>query len=251
MRAVILTAGRGGRLSEITGERPKCLAQVGGATLLDRQLLALRACGITRIAVVTGYGDVDVRRVCGPTIDYVHNARFADTNSLYSLWLARELLTGGFLVMNCDVLFHEQMLLDLVTSRYEDALLTSAACDAAAYSDEEMKVRVRGGRVVEISKTIDPSEADGENVGIAKFGAAGAAVLVDELDAMVADGAVRDWLPAAFARFCRRRTLHAVDHRGFPRIEIDCPQDYWHACTHIVPALEVPARSARRSSRHV
>ena len=88
-------------------------------------------------------------------------------------------------------------------------------------------------------------------VGIAKFGAAGAAVLVDELDAMVADGAVRDWLPAAFARFCRRRTLHAVDHRGFPRIEIDCPQDYWRACTHIVPALEVPARSARRSSRHV
>lgn len=251
MRAVILTAGRGGRLSEITGERPKCLAQVGGATLLDRQLLALRACGITRIAVVTGYGDGDVRRVCGPTIDYVHNARFAETNSLYSLWLARELLTGGFLVMNCDVLFHEQMLLDLVTSRYEDALLTSSACDAAAYSDEEMKVRVRGGRVVEISKTIDPSEADGENVGIAKFGAAGAAVLVDELDAMVADGAVRDWLPAAFARFCRRRTLHAVDHRGFPWIEIDCPRDYWHACTHIVPALDVPARSARRSSRHV
>jgi len=251
MRAVILTAGRGGRLREITGERPKCLAHVGGATLLERQLDALGACGITRIAVVTGYGDIDVRRVCGPTIDYVHNARFADTNSLYSLWLARELLTEGFLVMNCDVLFHQQMLMDLVTSPYEDALLMSPACDAEPYSDEEMKVRVRRGSVVEISKTIDPDDADGENVGIAKFGAAGAAVLVERLDAMVAAGAVREWLPAAFAAFCRRRTLHAVDLRGFPWIEIDSPQDYWHACTHIVPALEVPARSARRSSRHV
>ena len=251
MRAVILTAGRGGRLREITGERPKCLAQVGGVTLLERQLHALRGCGITRIAVVTGYGDVDVRRICGPTIDFVHNARHADTNSLYSLWLARALLTDGFLVMNCDVLFHQQMLIDLVTSQYEDALLTSPACDAVAYSDEEMKVRIRGGRVVDISKTIDPGEADGENVGIAKFSATGAAVLVEELDAMVCGGVVKDWLPGAFARFCQRRTLHAVDHRGFPWIEIDCPQDYWHACTHIVPALDVPARSAWRSSHHV
>jgi choline kinase len=251
MRAVILAAGRGGRLAEITGDRPKCLAQVAGETLLERQLDALRSYGFTRIAVVTGYGASDVRRVCGPSVDYVHNARFAETNSLYSFWLTRELLTDGFLVMNCDVLFHHQMLMDLVTSQYEDALLVSPACDEPAYSDEEMKVRVRGGRVVGISKTIDPQDADGENVGIAKFGAEGAAVLVEEAHALVTAGAVNEWLPAAFARFCRRRTLHAVDHRGFPWIEIDCPQDYWRACTHVAPALDSPARSARRSSRHV
>ncbi|HET9831467.1 MAG TPA: phosphocholine cytidylyltransferase family protein [Vicinamibacterales bacterium] len=251
MRAVILAAGRGGRLTEIIGEQPKCLAKVGGATLLDRQLDALRSCGITRIAVVTGYRAMHVRRICGPTVDYVHNPRFAETNSLYSLWLARELLRDGFLVMNCDVLFHHQMLHDLVTSQYEDALLVSPACDEATYSDEEMKVRVRGGRVVDISKTINPHEADGENVGIAKFGVGGAAVLIEEMHAFVEEGVVKDWLPAAFARFCRRRTLHAVDHRGFPWIEIDCPQDYWRACTQVAPSLDSPARSARRSSRHV
>jgi len=251
MRGVILAAGRGGRLSEITGDRPKCLAHVGGATLLERQLGALRSCGITQIAVVTGYRDLDVRRVCGPSIDYVQSTRFAETNSLYSLWLSRDLLVDGFLVMNCDVLFHQQMLVDLLTSRYEDALLMSPACDDAAYSDEEMKVCVRAGRVVDISKAIDPREADGENVGIAKFGAAGAAVLIEEMDALVTSGAVKEWLPAAFARFCRRRTLHAVDHRGFPWIEIDCPQDYWRACTHIVPALDSAARVAWRSTRHV
>jgi len=251
MRAIILAAGRGGRLSEITGTRPKCLAQVDGASLLERQLEALRLCGITRVAIVTGYRAMDVRRVCGPTIDVVHNARFAETNSLYSLWLARELLTDGFLVLNCDVLFHQQMLIDLVTSRYEDALLVSPSCDEAAYSDEEMKVRVRGGRIVEIAKTIDPADADGENVGIAKFGAAGASLLVEDMQAFVARGALTEWLPAAFDTFCRRRTLHAVDHRGYPWIEIDCPQDYWRACTHIAPALESPAHSARRSSRHV
>ncbi len=251
MRAVILAAGRGGRLSEVTGERPKCLAQVGGVTLLERQLRALRSCGLTQIAIVTGYRSVDVMRMCGPATDYVHNARFAETNSLYSLWLVRDLLREGFLVMNCDVLFHEQMLSDLVTSRYEDALLISPACDEAGYSDEEMKVRVRGGRVVAISKTLDPQDTDGENVGIAKFGAEGAAVLVEEMDTFVAIGAVQHWLPAAFARFCARRPLHAIDHRGFPWIEIDSPQDYWRACTQIVPALESAARPAWRSTRHV
>lgn len=251
MRAVILTAGLGGRLRDVTGDRPKCLAQVGGSTLLDRQLRALRHCGITRIAIVTGYCAVDVQRACGPAFDYVHNPRFADTNSLYSLWCSRELLTDGFLVLNCDVLFHPQLLADLITSRYDDALLMSPACADAGYSDEEMKVRVRGGRVMEISKTLDPAEADGESIGIAKFGAEGASVLIDEMDRIVASGAVMDWLPAAFAAFCLRRPLHAVDHRGFPWIEIDSPQDYWRACTHIAPALEPSVRPDRRSSRHV
>ena len=251
MRAVILTAGRGGRLREVTGERPKCLAQVAGSTLLERQLRALRGTGIARIAVVTGYCPADVRRAGGPRIDYVHNDAFASTNSLYSLWLARDLLSEGFLVMNCDVLFHPQLLLDLLTAKYEDALLVSPACDGDGYSDEEMKVRVRGGRVTGISKVMAAEDADGENVGIAKFGAGGAAVLVEEMDRIVEAGRRTDWLPAAFEAFAARRTLHAVEHRGFPWIEIDSPQDYWRACTHIAPALDDPARPARRSGRHV
>jgi choline kinase len=251
MRAVILTAGRGGRLREVTGDRPKCLAQVAGSTLLERQLRALRGTGIVRIAAVTGYCDADVRRAGGPSIEYVHNEEFAATNSLYSLWLARHLLTDGFLVMNCDVLFHPQLLLDLLTAKYEDAILVSPACDETGYSDEEMKVRIRGGRVIGISKAIAPGDADGENVGIAKFGAGGAAVLVEEMDRIVSTGRRTDWLPAAFAAFAHRRTLHAVEHRGFPWIEIDSPQDYWRACTHVAPVLDDSARPARRSGRHV
>ena len=248
MRGVILTAGLGGRLREVTGERPKCLAQVGGMSLIERQMGALRHCGVTNIAVVTGYQAMDVRRACGPAIDYVHNEQYETTNSLYSLWLARELLADGFVVLNCDVLFHPQMLFDLITSRYEDALLVSPACDAEAYQDEEMKVRVRCGRVADMSKAMQPEDADGENVGIAKFGVAGAKVLVEEMSKQVAGGARMAWLPEAFRLFAARRTLHAVDPRGFPWIEIDSPQDYWRACTQVAPALDTHARPDRRRS---
>jgi len=255
MRGIILTAGRGDRLKPVTGDRPKCLATVGGCTILERQLRALRACGVSRIAVITGYRSEDVRRMSGPAIEFVHNPRYAVTNSLYSLWLARDLLGDGFVVLNCDVVFHRQLLADLLTARYEDALLMAFRGRDELYSDEEMKLRVRNGRVIEISKTLLEDDADGESIGIAKFGPAGAALLVEEMDRLIAAGAIKDWAPAAFAAFCRRRPLHVVDHRGLPWIEIDSPNDYWRACTHIAPMLDdaAPGSGAvvRRTADHV
>jgi choline kinase len=240
MRAVILAAGRGGRLRAVLGDRPKCLARVGHSSLIERQIRSLRACGIDSIAVIVGHGADEVIQACGGQVEVVHNTRHASTNSLYSAWLARDLLAGGFVVLNCDVLFHDQLLRDLLTARYEDALLMAARADADVYTDEEMKIRMRAGRVVEIAKTIDPAEADGENVGIAKFGVRGAAVLIEEIDALVAAGVTRDWLPRAFDAFARRRPLHVVETRGYPWIEIDVPEDYWRACAEVLPAIDAP-----------
>jgi choline kinase len=220
------------------GDRPKCLARVGDCSLIERQIRSLRTCGIDSIVAVVGHGTDDVVQTCGRHVDVVHNTHYTSTNSLYSLWLARELLLDGFVVLNCDVLFHDQLLRDLLTARYEDALLMSARGDAEIYTDEEMKIRMRAGCVVEIAKTIDPAEADGENVGIAKFGRAGAGLLVEELDALVAAGVTRDWLPRAFDVFTRRRPLHVVETRGYPWIEIDVPEDYWRACAEVLPAID-------------
>jgi choline kinase len=246
MRAVILAAGRGGRLRDVTGNRPKCLARIGDQMLIERQIRSLRRCGIDSIVVVAGFCAADVRRSCGAGVDVVVNARHASTNSLYSLWLVRDLLLDGFVVMNCDVLFHDQMLRDLLSSRDEDALLISSP-RGEDYGDEEMKIRVRRGCVVEIAKTLDPDAADGENVGIAKFGAAGTRVLVEEATALVRAGTVREWLPRAFAAFTRRRPLHVVETRGYPWIEIDCPEEYWPACADVLPAIaELDATGDRR-----
>src|SRR3954454_10821849 len=155
MRGIILAAGKGSRLNGTIGDKPKCLLRVGGKTLVQRQIEALKGVGITDIVVVVGCQADVVRRSCGSRVTYVENARYAQTNSLYSLWLARPLLYDGFVVMNCDVLFHPQMLSDLVTSRYEDALLmASQENDVDSFGDEEMKILVRRGRVPDISKTM-------------------------------------------------------------------------------------------------
>jgi choline kinase len=243
MRAIILAAGRGARLNGAAGDAPKCLLRVGRSTLLERQIGALRAVGIDDVVVVVGCQAERVRRACGPAIRFIENPHFAETNSLYSLSLARALLLDGFVVMNGDVLFHPQLLEDLVTARHEDALLVAYRDDdAPPFGDEEMKVTVRRGRVVDIAKTLDVAEADGENVGVARFGRDGAHVLVDAMDRVLAEAGVRQWVPAAFREFTRRRPLHVVGTRGFPWTEIDFPDDYRRAVREVLPAIEsVPA----------
>src|SRR5688572_11293137 len=162
MKGIILAAGRGARLNGGNGDMPKCLMTLGGETILSRNIRILRAAGLDDVVVVVGCAAGTVRRSCSD-VTFVENTRFAQTNSLYSLWLARHLLTEGFVVMNCDVLIHPQLLVDLLSARHEDALLLSYRDDDTSYGDEEMKVRVRRGRVTDISKTMDPQEADGEN----------------------------------------------------------------------------------------
>ncbi len=238
MRAIILAAGKGARLGGVAAGEPKCLARVGDLTLIGRQILALEASAVHDIIVVVGYGADRVQQTCGGDVRFITNTIFDQTNSLYSLWLARHLLRDGFLVMNADVLFHRQLLRDLLTARYEDALLVAFGDETTpALGDEEMKVKVRGGRVVDISKAMNPAEADGENVGIAKFGPAGAQLLIEKMDALIAGGSRRDWAPRAFLDFASERPLHAISTRGYPWIEIDFPEDYHRAIDDVLPQI--------------
>jgi choline kinase len=239
MRGIILAAGKGSRLNGTAGESPKCLVKVGGETLIDRQIHALRRAGIDDITVVVGCQAEQVRRSCGHGITYVENSKYAQTNSMYSLWMARPLLFEGFVVLNCDVLFHPVLLGDLISSKHENALLIAyREADQAPFGDEEMKVQVRCGRVREISKQMDPADADGENLGVVKFGPKGAAQLVTIMDRLIAAGGVRDWAPRAFREFAQVGSLHAIGTRGFPWIEIDFPEDYQRAVREILPQID-------------
>jgi choline kinase len=158
---------------------------------------------------------------------------------MYSLWMARPLLFEGFVVLNCDVLFHPVLLDDLLTARHPNALLLAYRdADQLPFGDEEMKVSVRCGRVEDISKQMDPAAADGENVGIVKFGPDGAARLVEIMDRLIADGGLRSWAPHAFREFAQVQPLHAIGTRGYPWIEIDFPEDYQRAVREILPQIE-------------
>ena len=243
MKAIILAAGKGTRLNGVD-LKPKCLFEVGGETLLARQIAALRELHVNDIVIVLGFEAERIRRLYEHTASFVINSRFEETSSLYSLWLAREHLIDGFVVLNCDVLFHPQLLERLLRSSFDDALLVDLVDkDNNHLGDEEMKVKISDGRVVDIRKDLDPAEADGENVGIVKFSASGARRLVEEMDALISRGQLKDWAPRAFREFAMRFPLHAISTEDYPWIEIDFPEDYRRAQEEVFPQINAMAES--------
>jgi len=243
MKAIILAAGKGTRLNGVE-LKPKCLFEVGGETLLARQIATLRELHVDDIVIVLGFEAERIRSLYEHTASFVTNTRFDETSSMYSLWLARDHLLDGFVVLNCDVLFHPQLLTRLLSSPFKDALLIDLVDkDNNHLGDEEMKVKLSNGLVIDIRKDMDPAEADGENVGIVKFSADGARRLIEEMDALISRGQLKDWAPRAFREFATRFPLHAISTEDYPWIEIDFPEDYRRATEEVFPQIDAMADS--------
>ncbi|MEM7406434.1 MAG: NTP transferase domain-containing protein [Pseudomonadota bacterium] len=104
MKAIVLAAGQGTRLRPLTDDRPKCLVEVAGKTILEHIVRALRSAGVDDITVVTGYRADQIQRYQLATR---HNERYATTNMVYSLFCAEDLLVDDdVLVVYGDIVFH-------------------------------------------------------------------------------------------------------------------------------------------------
>lgn len=233
-KAIVLAAGVGSRLRPFTADRPKCLLEVGGRTILDRQLDDLRQCGVTDVTVVVGYFGDQIRARYGDRMHYVANERYEETNSLYSLWLAREELVSGALILNSDVLGARRLFERLLESPAPDAILVELG---NAFEPEDMKVRLNGRQVVDFGKHLPPEQSHAHNVGVAKFSADGGRHLGECLDRLVTAGHENDWAPRAFREFATQWPLMAVDTDGLPWIEIDFVEDLTRARMDIEPTL--------------
>jgi choline kinase len=104
MRAIILAAGRGSRMKELTDECPKCLVQLHGKSLLDCQLDALRLAGIQHIGIVTGYKR---EMLANRGLVEFHNPRWAETNMVTSLACAGEWLTLEPCIVSYSDIFYD------------------------------------------------------------------------------------------------------------------------------------------------
>ena len=119
MQAVILAAGQGSRLRPLTDHCPKCLVKVQGRSLLQYQLEALRTARISECVIVVGHRADQVRAAFGSrfgdlSITYVENDVFDRTNNIYSLWLARKAITQDVLLLEGDLIFDPELLVDLL-----------------------------------------------------------------------------------------------------------------------------------------
>ena len=175
MRAIILAAGRGSRMGRLTAEIPKCLVELGGRPLLEWQTGALRAAGIERIAIVTGW---QPDHLAQRGLETFHNPRWSHTQMVMSLACASEWLAADTCIVSySDIFYPASAVRALMAARADititydpDWLTLWSRRFADPLSDAESFETDAGGRVVEIGrKTDDIRKIRGQYMGLLKF----------------------------------------------------------------------------------
>ena len=190
MRAIILSAGRGSRLGALTIDRPKCLIELAGQTLLDWQLDHLAAAGVQEFVIVTGFRDDQVeaslsRRTDNLSVRTMFNPFYQVADNLGTVWVAKDAFVGDCLVLNGDTIISKELAETVVGAGVPGITVTVDESDGD-YDDDDMKVvRDSDGRLRRIGKQLGSSSSDAESIGMIVFRQDGAQRFVDAVDAMM------------------------------------------------------------------
>lgn len=177
--AIILSAGQGSRLLPLTAERPKCLIDFSGRSLLAWQVEMLARGGVKRIDVVTGFMtdmvEEHLRALHDPRVEIAvrFNPFFKVADNLGSCWIARESMRGDFLILNGDTLVSEEIVARVQQGSDWPIAVTVDIKDG--YDSDDMKVsRAADGRLDRIGKTLTAAESNAESIGFLAFRGEGA-----------------------------------------------------------------------------
>lgn len=179
MKAVILAAGRGSRMRESTSDRPKCLVELNGRSLLSMQMAALAGGGVAEIAAVRGYlGE----KLEGKGLHLFDNPRWAETNMVMSLvaaapWLRQE----PCLISYSDIFYPAETVRRLAALDGEigisfdpDWLTQWSGRFDDPLSDAESFMTDPSGRLTDIGRKVRSlDEVKGQYMGLLKFTPAG------------------------------------------------------------------------------
>ena len=230
MKAIILSAGQGSRLGHMTDDRPKCLIEFNGRTLLDRQLDTLVANGVEEAVVVTGFHDELVNealalRSDGLKVRTIFNPFYKVADNTGSLFMARDELAGEVLVWNGDTLVSDALMARVVGNATAGICVTVDRKDG--YDEDDMKV-IRDesdGRLRAIGKRIAQG-VNAESIGLLAFRDGGAERFRDAIDkAMRTAEGTTIWYLRVIHHLAQNGEVWTLDIKGEQWGEVDFPED--------------------------
>lgn len=244
-RAVVLSAGKGSRLLPLTEDRPKCLIEFAGRTLLEWQLDSLEAAGIDDIVVVTGFRDAMVdavvaARTGSASVRTFFNPFYHVADNLGSIWLARAAFDTDLLILNGDTLVPPELIATLLRDATADVTVTVDR--KPAYDADDMKVLEANGRLLRIGKSLAPGAYNAESIGLLGMTAAGARTFIDLVDRIMhTPEGTANWYLRAIDRLADHHPVGIVSIEGMAWQEVDYPAD--------VEAAEILTKSWRTTAR--
>ena len=232
MKAIILAAGIGSRISPLTDNCPKSLLKIYDKTILEMMISHIQDCHINEIVFVTGYLEEQIKEYVNinfPDLKayFVTNEKYAETNTGFSLLLAKDFVENSdFIKFDADVVFDKEILKKLIECPYENALCIDKNIHLDA---EEIKVIIDDkNKILKASKTVDPHKTIGESIGIEKIGKNTAKLLFQELEEVMKDKKNhQEYYEVAYERLIEKgESFHALDITGLVWVEIDTKEDF-------------------------
>ena len=231
MKAVILAAGKGSRISSISNNIPKSLLPFHGTTILGHSLNLLSKNNVSEIIVVTGYKNLMIEQYVKDNwsgkVNFAFNSSYETTNVLYSFSLSLKFINNeDILFLHADTVFENKILKELIDISHKKK--TILPIDRHNCGEEEMKVKVIKNKLVEINKTMDPSMAYGEFIGLAKISSNHIPLIEKEIKGIFKKNKFQAFFELAIENLVKSGSIEIdlLDISSSRWCEIDFPEDY-------------------------
>lgn len=200
MKAIILAAGTSSRLYPITLEKPKCLLEIAGKSIIERQLEILEEFGVQNIVVVTGYKANAIKEHLKKRVRYRHFKDYAKTNHLHTLHSVRNELNNETLCLFADLIFNEEIIERLIKSNFDYTLVIDSKTRPGT-----MRVKIKQDSIKEIGNHVPVEKGDGTFIGAAKFSPDAAKLLSREMEKLVKLGNTDQYYTIALESLAKKR----------------------------------------------
>lgn len=238
--AIILAAGLGNRLRPLTNDRPKCLVNFLGKPIIVRMIEHLSSVGVKNITIVCGYRSDTLRErlkkeQIKTTLNYIENIDYATTNSMYSLWLAREQLAkGGFLIESdavCDAGLITSLSRQGTANAHWAGRVYAGEIDGCVLTAEPQKMRIVK-QEIERNPVPGPKPGQYKSTGILSLSADYGKALAEWLDEDVHRGNVNIYYDLVIGKHLAEKPVHIHNIGADLWFEIDTVEDL-HQAEHL------------------
>ena len=237
--AVIMAAGMGTRFGDRTELIPKGFVPAGGIPMVERSIAVLKDCGIERIIIGTGYHkehyEALAERVEG--IECVFSPKFAETNSMYTLWNSRDVIGDeDFLLLESDLVFEHKAITSLIDCPAPDAMLITPVIkfqDQYYVESDDNDILTRCGVVKE------ELNAKGELVGIHKLSNKFYKLMCEDYAKIVEEKPKLGYEYELLSMSQKISPVFVLNVPGLLWYEIDDDDDLAYAEAHILPKFKI------------
>lgn len=225
-RAIILAAGRGTRMASYSNSSPKSLLEFKGEPLLSRQLRSFTEAGINEFVIVGGYLVDQLNAFIassGFNITTLYNPFYKETNSIGSLWFAKEYLDDDVFITNGDTFFERTIFSKLLTNPNDYVF----GVDESKKNDADYRVILSNDEVIDMGKDISEQDTMAEYIGIALIRKGGVTLFRDLMEKAVKSGNYNLWWEDLFLELmAKNKPISYVDVTGSIWFEVDEVKDY-------------------------